>query len=79
MRELIFRISEVEVPEGIDITRVRQKDGERKFVEVHNNNLQEIIKEIVDTSTYGDPEKVLSWTTKNPKKNTSCSVGAVWH
>jgi transposase len=45
--------------------RVRRKGGGSKFLEEKYPDIQERIKAIVDGSAYGNPEKVLSWTTES--------------
>jgi hypothetical protein len=48
--------------------RVRREGGGRMTVEEHCPEIREYIREIVDGSTYGDPERVLSWTTESLRK-----------
>jgi len=45
--------------------RIRKKGGGPKWLEENYPDIQERVKEIVDASTYGNPEKVLSWTTES--------------
>ena len=45
--------------------RVRKPGGGAKCLEEKYPDIQERVKEIVDESTYGSPEKVLSWTTES--------------
>jgi hypothetical protein len=45
--------------------KVRKKGGGPKWLEEKYPDIQERVKEIVDGSTYGNPEKVLSWTTES--------------
>ena len=45
--------------------RVRREGGGPKWSEEKYPEIQEHIKGIVDAYTYGDPEKVLSWTTES--------------
>jgi hypothetical protein len=47
------------------IGMVRRKGGGPKWLEEKYPDIQERVKEIVDGSTYGNPEKVLSWTTES--------------
>jgi transposase len=61
-------LKELESGEGMDNSRIRQEGGGRKYVEVYYDDVQDRISEIVDASTYGDPEKVLSWTTESLRK-----------
>ena len=49
------------VPPG----RIRKPGGGPKWLEEKYPNIQDKIKEIVESSTYGSPEKVLSWTTES--------------
>lgn len=53
---------------GPDITKVRKPGGGRNFVEDNIPGIQRIISKIVDDSTYGNPERVLSWTTESLRK-----------
>ena len=61
-------LAELESGESIDISRIRKPGGGRNFVENNIPNIQERVREIVDDSTYGNPEKVLSWTTESLRK-----------
>ena len=45
--------------------RIRKKGGGPKFLEERYPDIEERISEIIDGSTYGNPEKVLSWTTES--------------
>jgi hypothetical protein len=45
--------------------KVRKKGGGPKWLEEKYPYIQERVKEIIDASTYGNPEKVLSWTTES--------------
>ena len=45
--------------------RIRKKGGGPKCLEERYPDIQKRVKEIVDASTYGNPEKVLSWTTES--------------
>jgi transposase len=45
--------------------RVRKKGGGPKRLEEKYPDIKERVKELVDASTYGNPEKVLSWTTES--------------
>ena len=45
--------------------RIRKAGGGRKAASVKYPNLHEAIERIIDGKTYGDPEKVIHWTTKS--------------
>jgi hypothetical protein len=45
--------------------KVRKKGGGPKWLEERYPDIQERVREIIDASTYGNPEKVLSWTTES--------------
>ena len=45
--------------------KVRKKGGGAKWLEEKYPDIQERVGEIVDASTYGNSEKVLSWTTES--------------
>jgi hypothetical protein len=45
--------------------RIRKESGGPKFLEEIYPEIGERIREIIDGSTYGNPEKVLSWTTES--------------
>ena len=45
--------------------RIRKAGGGRKASCVKYPNLQEAIERIIDGKTYGDPEKVIHWTTQS--------------
>jgi hypothetical protein len=48
--------------------RVRREGGGRWAVEEHYPEIRDHISGIVDASTYGDPGRVLSWTTESLRK-----------
>jgi hypothetical protein len=45
--------------------KVRKKGGGPKWLEEKYPDIQGCVQEIVDASTYGNPEKILSWTTES--------------
>ena len=45
--------------------RIRKAGGGRTAASVKYPNLHEAIERIIDGKTYGDPEKVIHWTTKS--------------
>ena len=51
----------IEQPPG----RIRKEGGGPKLMEEIYPDIKECIRKIVDGSTYGNPEKVLSWTTES--------------
>jgi transposase len=48
--------------------KIRRNGGGRKRAETCNVGLHDAIREIVDDSTYGNPENPLSWTTESLRK-----------
>ena len=56
---------ELEDKSGLGDGRVRKAGGGPKWLEEKYPDIQERIRGIVDASTYGDPERVLSWTTES--------------
>jgi hypothetical protein len=52
----------------LDNKRVRAEGGGRKYVEEHNPKMQDWVREIIDEHTYGDPMRILSWTTESLRK-----------
>jgi hypothetical protein len=48
--------------------RIRRQGGGPKFVEQRHPRLEEFIGSIVDGHTYGDPQRVMSWTTESLRK-----------
>jgi hypothetical protein len=48
-----------------NIGRVRKAGGGPKWLEERYPDIQKHVRDIVDGSTYGSPEKVLSWTTES--------------
>jgi len=50
---------------AVEIGRVRKAGGGRKWIEERYPDVQKYVKEIVDGSTYGNPEKIISWTTES--------------
>jgi transposase len=61
-------LKEIEAGKDIDVSRIRKSGGGRKSIKNNIPNVKEKIQEIVDGSTYGTPEKVLSWTTMSLRK-----------
>ena len=62
----VSEISGVSIPQAGEITengRIRKVGAGRKRTEDIYPNILESIQKIVDGNTYGDPERVLSWTT----------------
>lgn len=47
---------------------IRRKGGGRKPITSTYPGIKEALERLVDDSTYGDPEKPLSWTTKSIRK-----------
>jgi hypothetical protein len=58
------QINGTAVPKG----RVRRSGGGAKPTKEKQPNIKEIISEIIDGSTYGNPEQVLSYTTESLRK-----------
>ena len=56
-------IAEIQSGEVEGNGRIRKEGGGRKRVEDTHPKILEYIQKIVDGNTYGDPERVLSWTT----------------
>jgi len=48
--------------------KVRSVGGGRKPIEVTQPNIEDEIRRLVDGSTYGDPERILSYTTESLRK-----------
>lgn len=49
-------------------SKVRKRGGGRNLVEEKYPNIEEKIQKIVDGSTYGNPERILSYTTESLRK-----------
>ena len=59
-------ISEVKADsDDREATQIRKAGGGRKASSVIYPNLHEAIEKIIDGKTYGDPEKVIHWTTQS--------------
>ena len=56
--------------------RVRRAGGGPKSLEEKHPEIQERIREIVDGSTYGDPMRVLSWTTESLRSIQKALAGS---
>ena len=56
---------ELECNSGIKPERVRKEGGGAKKLGEKYPNIDVYVKAIVDGSTYGNPEKILSWTTES--------------
>jgi len=54
---------ELESENRLETGRVRKQGGGPKWFEERYPDIEEHIKDIIDGKTYGNPEKVLSWTT----------------
>jgi hypothetical protein len=52
-------------PQDCDPSRVREVGGGPRWTEDKYPKIQEHIRQIVEDSTYGNPEKVISWTTES--------------
>lgn len=52
----------------IETTRIRKKGGGRKHVQEKDKTLETHLKELVDSTTRGDPESPLCYTTKSTRK-----------
>jgi len=52
--------------ETLDVRRVRRKGGGRKSKE-QEEGLLEALREVVESSTYGDPESALLWTARSQR------------
>jgi len=48
--------------------KIRDAGGGRKPIEITHPNIEDEIRKLVDGSTYGDPERVLSYTTESLRK-----------
>jgi len=59
---------ELEGKTSLTSGRVRKEGGGPKWSEERYPEIQKHMREIVDDSTYGNPEKVLSWTTESQRK-----------
>ena len=46
-------------------TRIRKPGGGRKPASAKYPNIEQAIEKIIDGKTYGDPEKVIHWTTES--------------
>jgi len=58
-----------ELKSGITYTgKIRSEGGGRKSIEVTYPNIEDEIRRLIDGSTYGNPERVLSYTTESLRK-----------
>ena len=58
-----------EITKGVSFdNRVRKEGGGAKYAEEKHPEIEERIRKIVDGSTYGNPERVLSYTTESLRK-----------
>jgi predicted transcriptional regulator len=48
--------------------KIRNDGGGRKPIETTHPNIEDEIRRLIDGSTYGDPERVLSYTTESLRK-----------
>ena len=56
---------ELEGKKDLPVGRIRKQGGGPKYAEERYPDIKERVRDIVDGSTYGNPEKVLSWTTES--------------
>jgi hypothetical protein len=70
MSENTIRAGKSELKNGTSVehAQVRREGGGPKYIEEMHPDVQELISRIIDGSTYGDPGKVLSWTTESLRK-----------
>jgi hypothetical protein len=61
-------LEELAQGEPFDSTRVRDYGGGRKYVELTYPGLSDKIQTIVDGFTYGNPQKLISYTTESLRK-----------
>ena len=52
-------------PAAQNSTQIRKPGGGRKAASEKHPELQEAIEKIIDGQTYGDPEKIIHWTTQS--------------
>jgi hypothetical protein len=55
-------------PDIINSERVRRSGGGPKFIDFYHPDIQENIRKIIDSSSYGNPEQPLTWTTMSHRK-----------
>ncbi|MDR2403303.1 MAG: ISAzo13 family transposase, partial [Spirochaetaceae bacterium] len=60
-------VDELDNADTID-GRIRRSGGGRKFVESNYPDIRRKIRKIIDGKTYGDPMRVLSYTTERLRK-----------
>ena len=66
MDEVNGRQLDKQEPQGerpTDCSRIRKKGGGRKAATDVFGNLRESVEKIIDGKSYGDPEKIIHWTT----------------
>ena len=56
---------ELEQGNSVEAGRIRKAGGGPKWMEEQYPDIQKDVRNIVDGSTYGSPDRVLSWTTKS--------------
>ncbi|GHU12350.1 hypothetical protein FACS1894161_0390 [Spirochaetia bacterium] len=61
-------LKEIESGEDIDVSRVRKYGGGRKQIKEKIPDIHEKVQRIVEGTTYGNPGKVISWTTQSLRK-----------
>jgi len=67
-RELEQREQEQEQEQPLESSRIRAAGGGRKSTEEKYPNIRDHIQQIVDGSTYGNPEKILFWINMSLRK-----------
>lgn len=61
-------IKELENKKNIELNRLRKKGGGRKKITEKNPELENVILELVESTSSGDPENPLRYTTKSVRK-----------
>ena len=63
----VLFVKDIDGANGDGYVRTRNKGGGRKTIEETQPGITKALLQLVDGSTYGDPENPLSWTTKSTR------------
>jgi hypothetical protein len=61
-------INELKNQKNPNLKNIRKTGGGRKTAKTKHPNITEKIREIIDKQTYGDPQRILSYTTESLRK-----------
>jgi transposase len=61
---------ELELKQELEVEKTRHKGGGRKTIEEKYPDIMDALAQMIDSTTFGDPEKPLQWTCKSQRNLT---------